>query len=192
MVDDDFAYTGLHAFLFIDTVDPGENIREVIERLRAYGPPPDGPVIFASEMVGGYIGFAHIRTETLAELQDEIADGLWSRGAHCAHCVEAGTAHVGARMKGAKRSTPEVIALVRVRTSPGFLGQVLEEMADESGPLRDTFKGASVIFGDFDILLQLGGDSFEEVARDVYGPLQRIEGIVSTDTAFTDARRYEG
>jgi hypothetical protein len=192
MVDDDYAYTGLHAFLFIDSVDPGQNIRDVIDRLRAHGPPPDGPVMFASEMVGGYLGFAHLRTETLAELQDEIAGELWSRGAHCAHCVEAGVAQVGARLKGAKRSTPEVIALVRVRTSPGWLGHVLDAMADESGLLRHTFKGASVIFGDFDILLQLGGDSFERVAGDVYGPLQSIEGIVSTDTAFTDARRYEG
>ncbi|MDQ3209942.1 MAG: hypothetical protein M3Q20_02010 [Actinomycetota bacterium] len=190
MVDDDFDYTGLHAFVFIDSVDPGKNIREVIDALRELGPPPDGPVSFASEMVGGYLGFAHVRTETLAELQDLIAGELWRRGAHCAHCVEAGVAHVGARLKGVKRSTPEVIAIVRVRTNPGALGDVLEAMADEGGPLRETFKGASVIFGDFDILLQLGADSFEAVAADVYGPLQRIDGIVSTDTAFTDARRY--
>lgn len=190
MIDDEFAYTGLHAFVFIDSVDPGTNIRDVIDALREFGPPPRGPVFFASEMVGGYLGFAHVRTETLAELQDLIAGELWSRGAHCAHCVEAGVAHVGTVFKGVKRSTPEVIALVRVRTSPGALGQVMDTMADENGPLRDTFKGASVTFGDFDILLQLGADSFEAVAADVYGPLQTIDGIVSTDTAFTDARRY--
>ena len=190
MIDDEFAYTGLHAFVFIDSVDPGTNIRDVIDALREFGPPPRGPVFFASEMVGGYLGFAHVRTETLAELQDLIVGELWSRGAHCAHCVEAGVAHVGTMLKGVKRGTPEVIALVRVRTSPGALGQVLEMMADEHGPLRETFKGASVTFGDFDILLQLGADSFEAVATDVYGPLQTIDGIVSTDTAFTDARRY--
>lgn len=190
MTDDDFAYTGLHAFVFIDSVDPGTNIRDVIDALRVFGPPPDGPVVFASEMVGGYLGFAHVRTDTLAELQDLIAGELWSRGARCAHCLEAGVAHVAGRPAGAKRSTPEVIALVRVRTTPGALEAVLATMADEGGPLRETFKGASVTFGDFDVLLQLGADSFEAVARDVYGPLQEIDGIVSTDTAFTDARRY--
>ncbi|MEX1262948.1 MAG: hypothetical protein WEE66_03270 [Actinomycetota bacterium] len=190
MTDDEFDYTGLHAFVFIDSVDPGKNIRDVIDALRELGPPPRGPVFFASEMVGGYLGFAHVRTETLADLQDLIAGELWSRGAHSAHCVEAGVAHVGTVFKGVKRSTPEVIALVRVRTSPGALGQVMDTMADEHGPLRETFKGASVTFGDFDILLQLGADSFEAVAADVYGPLQTIDGIVSTDTAFTDARRY--
>ena len=191
MVDDDFAYTGVHAFVFIDSVDPGANIRDVIDALRSFGPPPHGPVYFAAEMVGGYLGFAHVRTESLAEMQALIAGELWARGAHSAHNVEAGVAQVGTMKKGVKRGTPEVIAIVRVRTVPGALGDVLEAMADEDGLLRDTFKGASVIFGDFDILLQLGADSFEAVASDVYGPLQRIEGIASTDTAFTDARRYE-
>lgn len=190
MATQDFDYTGLHAFVFIDSVDPGANIREVIDALRAFGPPPEGPVMFASEMVGSYLGFAHVRTEGLAELQDLIAGPLWERGAHCSHCVEAGVATIGPRMQGAKRNTPEVIALVRVRTAAGALGSVLETVADEEGPLRATFKGASVMFGDFDILLQLGGDSFEAVAADAYGPLQTIEGIVATDTAFTDARRY--
>jgi hypothetical protein len=190
METEGYGYTGLHAFVFIDSVDPGANIRDVIDALRAFGPPPDGPVMFASEMVGSYLGFAHVRTETLAELQDLIAGPLWERGAHCSHCLEAGVAMVGPRMQGAKRSTPEVIALVRVRTSPGALRSVLDAMADEEGPLHATFKGASVMFGDFDILLQLGGDSFEAVAADAYGPLQTIEGIAATDTAFTDARRY--
>jgi hypothetical protein len=185
-----FDYTGLHAFVFIDAVDPGANIRGVIDALREFGPPPDGPVMFASEMVGSYLGFAHVRAESLAELQDLIAGPLWERGAHCSHCLEAGVATVGPRMQGAKRSTPEVIALVRVRTEAGALGSVLDAVADPEGPLSGTFKGASVMFGEFDILLQLGGDSFEAVAADAYGPLQTIAGITATDTAFTDARRY--
>ena len=66
---------------------------------------------------------------------------------------------------------------------------MLAAMADEDGPLRATFRGASTVFGDFDILLQLGGDSFEPVADDAAVALQRIDGIVATDTAFTDGRR---
>jgi DNA-binding Lrp family transcriptional regulator len=182
-------YGGLHSFVFIDEVDPGTNIREVIDALRAFGPPPDGPVMFASEMVGSYLGFAHLRTETLAELQDLIAGELWARGAHCKHCVEADVAKTDRLLRGAKRDTPEVIALIRVRVRRGALQDVLERFGDPDGPL-ETFKGASVVFGDFDILLQLGADDFDEVAADVYGPLQTIEGIAATDTAFTDARRY--
>ena len=49
MEQPDFGYTGLHAFVFIHEVDPGTNIRTVIDALRVYGPPPEGPVMFASE-----------------------------------------------------------------------------------------------------------------------------------------------
>ncbi|HEX6843645.1 MAG TPA: hypothetical protein VF235_00885 [Actinomycetota bacterium] len=186
----DIRYGGLHTFVFIDEVDPGTNIREVIDALRAFGPPSDGPVLFAAEMVGSYLGFAHLRTETLAELQDLIAGELWARGAHCKHCVEADYAKTDLLLRGAKRDTPEIIALIRVRVRRGALAHVLETFGASDGPLQ-TFKGASVVFGDFDILLQLGGEDFDAIADDIYGPLQEIEGIAATDTAFTDARRYD-
>ncbi len=208
MADERYDYTGVHAFVFINEVDPAMDvvtgtikeagagvttIRDVIDALRAYGP-PDGPVMFAAELVGSSKGFAHLRAETLAELQDFIGDGLSRRGVHCSYGAEGGTATVGTRKAGAKRDTPEVIGLIRLRVKKGQLQSVLEAVAsqDEGAPLKDTFKGASVVFSDYDILLQLGGDTFEEVANAAAGPLQGIPGIASTNTAFTDARRYEG
>jgi hypothetical protein len=186
MVDDDLDYTGLHAFVFIREVDPGTNIRTVIGALREMGKPT---VRYAAEMVGTSLGFAHVRTETLAEMQDLIAVELWERGVHCDHCLEKGVARQGQRLIGAKRSTPEIIALSRVRTRRGAADEVLQAMADEEGPLRATFRGASTVFADFDILLQLGGDSYDAVAEDAAVALQTIEGVVATDTAFTDGRR---
>ncbi len=188
----DYDYTGLHAFVFIDQVDPGTNIRTVIDDLRSYGPPPDGPVMFASEMVGSSIGFAHVRVEDgdLAGLQDLIAGGLWERGVHCRYCIEVDYAHDEARRKAVKRSTPEIIAIVRVRTARGRLADVLGELFDPHGPVADTFKGASVVTGDTDMLVQLGAEDYQTVADAVYGPLQSIDGITNTNTAFTDARRY--
>jgi DNA-binding Lrp family transcriptional regulator len=206
MADDDFKYTGIHAFVFINEVhpamdvssgrlkEPGSDvttIRDVVDALRAFGPPPDGPVIFAAELLGSAKGFAHLRAESLAELQDFIGGQLSRRGIASNYGTEADTAKIGQRKVGAKRDTPEVIGLIRLRAQKGRVQEVLEAVADEHGPLRDTFKGASVVFGDYDILLQLGGDTFEEVAAAAYGPLQEIEGIASSNTAFTDARRYE-
>jgi DNA-binding Lrp family transcriptional regulator len=188
-VVDELDYTGLHAFVFIREVDPGANIRAVIEAVRGFGPPR---VRFAAEVVGSYLGFAHVRTETLAEMHDLIAGDLWDRGVHCSHNIEKDVARQGERLVGAKRSTPEVIALSRVRTRTGALYDVLDTMAAEHGPLRRTFRGASVVFGDFDILLQLGAASYEEVADDAANALQSIDGIVGTDTAFIDGSRYEG
>jgi DNA-binding Lrp family transcriptional regulator len=188
----DYDYTGLHAFVFIDQVDPGTNIRTVIDVLRGFGPPPDGPVMFASEMVGSSLGFAHIRVEDgdLSGLQDLIAGGLWERGVHCRYCIEVDYAHNEAVRKAVKRSTPEIIAIVRMLIERGQLSDVLGELLDPHGPVADTFKGASVVTGDTDMLVQLGAEDFQTVADAVYGPLQSIGGITNTDTAFTDARRY--
>ena len=189
----EFDYTGLHAFVFIDQVDPGTNIRDVIDALRNLGAPPDGPVMFASEMVGTSLGFAHIRVDDgdLAGLQDLIAGQLWEQGAHCQHCLEVDYATDGARRKAVKRATPEVIAIVRARVANGHLGQVLDDLIAEDGPVNETFKGASVVTGEADILIQLGADEYQTVADAVYGPLQTIAGITHTDSLFTDARRYE-
>ena len=206
MGDERFDYTGVHAFVFINEVDPAMDvdfgtikeagaevttIRHVIDALRSYGPPPEGPVMFAAELVGSSKGFAHLRAETLAELQDFIGGELSRRGVHCSYGAEAKTAIVGPKKLGAKRDTPDVIALSRIRVRKGELESVLSAVADPEGPLAATFKGASVVFSDYDILLQLNGDSFEDVASAAFGPLQEIPGIASTNTAFTDARRYE-
>jgi DNA-binding Lrp family transcriptional regulator len=185
----EFLYTGLHAFVFIDHVEPGTTVREVVDRLRAFGPPPAGPVIFASEFVGHYSAFAHVRVEEndLAGLQDLIAGGLRQRGVHCSYHTEAKVYADAAGKKGTKRFTQEVIALSRIRVQPGRLDDVLQAL----GKLP-TFKGASVLFGNTDILLQLGGDSYGDVAEIALNALQQVPGIAKTETAFADARRYGG
>ncbi len=149
--------------------------------------------MFASEMVGSSLGFAHVRVEDgdLAGLQDLIAGELWAQGAHCQHCVEVDYAKDGDRVKAVKRSTPEVIAIVRARVAKGHLSDVLQTLIDEEGPVNETFKGASVVTGHADILVQLGAQDYQTVADAVYGPLQTVDGIVRTDTLFTDARRYD-
>jgi hypothetical protein len=187
----DYFYTGLHSFVFVNEVDPGINIRTVIDSVREF---PRRQVLFASELVGSSIGFAHLRVEgegDLSGLQDFIAGELWERGVHCEHSTEVKVAKQGEKLMGAKRTTPEVLALVRIKTAPRRLDEVLETLSAETGELAETFRGASIVAGNYDILLQLGADEFQTVVDAVYGPLQLVEGIRQTDTAFTDARRYE-
>ncbi len=187
----DYFYTGLHSFVFINEVDPGITVRSVIDRVREL---PRRQVLFASELVGSSIGFAHVRVEEegdLSGLQDLIGGELWQRGVHCEHSTEVKVAKQGAKLMGAKRTTPEVLALVRIKTAPRRLDEVLETISAETGGLSQTFRGASIVAGNYDILLQLGADEYQPVADAVYGPLQLVEGIRQTDTAFTDARRYE-
>ena len=52
-----------------------------------------------------------------------------------------------------------------------------------------TFRGASVVFGKADVLLQLGAAGFATVARSVEDEVQAITGITAASTAFCDGTR---
>ena len=78
-------YTGLHAFVFIDHVEPPKTPEEVVEALRAKGKPP---IMYASTVAGDYQVFAHVRVRNLHELQDLI-DELIHDGVRCAWAIES-------------------------------------------------------------------------------------------------------
>jgi hypothetical protein len=176
---------GLHAFAFIRGVEPGTGIREAVEALWAEEAPDRGPILFASEVVGPYVGFVHLAAEGLPELQGAIADRLWGRGLHAEHAVEWRVYEAAGATFGPKRWSPGFIALVRIWTEPGEALEVLERLGEHLGPPGELFKGASVVFGSFDILLQLGSDDdLAELMDPVLGRLRRVEGIARTETSF--------
>jgi len=183
-LQDDPNYSGVHAFLFVNDVVEGTPA-ELAVRLRELGSPPEGPVIFASETVGEYVAFAHLRAETLGELQALLAGEVWTQGArgHAALEGKVHHEHGTGMLIGAKRFTPEVIGLVSIVVERGRLDEVL----DAVGSLP-AFKGASAISGSSDILLQLGGDDLDEVLGPAMDALQQIDGIEHTSSAFVDAR----
>jgi len=74
----------------------------------------------------------------LSGLQDLIANELWDRGAHCSHCVEAKVAKQGEKLLGAKRGTPDIIALVRIHTEPGRLDDVLDQLSADKQRTLET------------------------------------------------------
>ena len=180
-------YTGLHAFAFIEHVDEGTTPEAVVEEVLKLGSPPDGPVLFASPFVGDYVAFVHVRAEDLAGLQDTIERDLWPAGVHTTWSVESDyyrqVTDAGPVRRGAKRKSPQVIALSKVRVQRGRIGSVLKALGSVTG-----FVGASVVSGDFDILLQTGGDTFDDVARSL-NEVQGTDGIIRTSTAFADGRR---
>jgi len=183
---DDFDYTGLHAFgLLTGGARPPA---EVMDSLRALGRPPQGPVIWSGTFVGDYLGLVHARVESLGELQDLIEGPFWEAGMRGKWALERRVAEertdAVARPIGTKRSTPEFIAIASVTVERGSLQSVLDAVVDVS-----TIRGASVVFGEADLLVQLGADNFDDVAASVEEELQAIEGIVHTSTAFSDGRR---
>ncbi|HET9723256.1 MAG TPA: Lrp/AsnC ligand binding domain-containing protein [Actinomycetota bacterium] len=182
-----FDYTGLHAFVFVDHVSETDSPIEVVNRLRnELKGPPEGPVMFAGDVVGAYQAFAHLRVEEgdLSGLLDLINGPLREQGVRCKYAVETGVYKDGERVIGTKRGTPEFIGLVSVEVKHGMIDSVLKEL----GKLP-AFRGASIVTGDFDILLQLGGETLDEVLQAGMGALQQIDGIKRTSTALLDGRR---
>ena len=182
----DFDYTGLHAFGLL--TGGARSPAEVMDSLRALGRPPEGPVIWSGTFVGEYLGLVHVRVETLGELQDLIEGRFWELGMRGKWAIERRVAEDrtqdAPRRIGTKRSTPEYIAISSVKVERGSLQSVLDAVVGVS-----TIRGASVVFGDADLLVQLGGDDYEVVAPSVEEELQAIDGIAHTSTAFSDGRR---
>jgi hypothetical protein len=187
--DDIELYTGLHAFVFIKEVDPGRNIADVIDDLAdpERFTSENGRVLFASVVVGSYIGFAHVRTGEgdLAALQRLIYRDLWARGVRCEHAVEGPVytpRGVNATPKGPKRKSPPFCALVRVRTDDDPVA-VMSEIASRFDD-NEPFQGASVIFGRADLLVELAGYTLDEVSEPVLSKIREAPGVLWTDTAF--------
>jgi hypothetical protein len=183
-----YHYSGLHAFGFLER--PGHAPDAVMADVRALGTPPEGPVIWAGSFVGDYSGLVHVRVEdgALGSLQDLISGELQGRGFRGRWAIERRTAkqQSGSVMLfiGVKRGTQEVIAISALQVEPGGLDRILEDAQAIS-----TFRGASVVFGKADVLLQLGAPDLDTVARSVEDEVQALTGIRSSSTAFCDGTR---
>jgi DNA-binding Lrp family transcriptional regulator len=178
-------YTGRHAFVFIDHVEPGKTAEQVVQALRERGKPP---IMYASTFVGDYLAFAHVRVRNLAELQDLIAETIWEAGARCTWAIESKTMR-----KGAKRKSLGLIALTRIKMRQDA---DVEDARDRLAAMADNTDetgvvGASVITGPYDILLQMTGASIEDVRANIRAVLREIDGVKRTSTAFADGDRTE-
>jgi DNA-binding Lrp family transcriptional regulator len=74
---------------------------------------------------------------------------------------------------------PPVVAFVRVKVQSGRANDVLEAVEGISG-----FVGAVLVAGSFDLLLEFGRNSVDEVAEVLLEELQAIDGIASTVTSL--------
>jgi len=175
----------LHAFVFIDHTE--RKISSVIDDLFDLRDPDNersARVRWAGAFVGDYIGFAHVEADdqnALSDLQGFLEGDVWDAGVHCKWATE-----VAVNVKGTKRSTPAVIAIVAIKTEHGRAVDVLEQL----NPDRiDGFAGVSLVTGEVDILLQLNADSLVGVQDLLLQPALDIEGIVSTSTSICDGTR---
>jgi hypothetical protein len=178
---------GLHAFVFVDHSEI--RVSELIETLAEHR---DGSprVHWAGSVVGDYKAFVHIWAdddEDLAGLQDFIDGTLWDAGAHCQKALELKVA----AGKGTKHSTPDVLALVGIKTEHGQAMRVMEELEkiDEAAG-GEWLQGASLVTGHLDILVQLNAPTLGEAMERILDPrIASLPGVSWTSTAVADGRR---
>jgi len=166
----------VYAYAFIhEAADPTKSVRQIVDKIALTNPPG---VIFAVDVAGAYEGFAVLEADSIAHMQNVIADvGIWADQKVIMH--EAKKGH-----RPAKRDTCDKLALVRIRTEQGFADKVFDTL-NKWVKGKKEFHGVSLLFGDFDILFTIDATSFEE-AKKLALRVGTVSGIEQVETSFAD------
>lgn len=73
----------------------------------------------------------------------------------------------------------DVEAYVRIRVARGHAQEVYEQVSELDGYL-----GHALVAGRCDLIVGMGGDTFQQVADEVLGQLHGLDGVHSTVTSF--------
>ncbi|HSJ51114.1 MAG TPA: Lrp/AsnC ligand binding domain-containing protein [Actinomycetota bacterium] len=172
-----------HVFSHAEDRRPGEVVDAVAENAEL-------GVDFVGQFLGSFQVYAHLRVPpgdtALGDVQ-QIVDDLWPQGLRTESSFEIQPS----RIMGPKRRSPDFCALVRIRPDDDPFS-VLERLDDHFEPLfdEDTFwYGAAVVTGRYDLLVDLGRPSLEELGQTIRTHLREIPGIGKTDTALADLRK---
>lgn len=168
----------VYAYAFIhEAADPTKSVRQIVDKIALTKP---RGVIFAVDVAGAYEGFAVLKADSLAEMQDVIADvGIWADQKVIMHEAKKG-------LRPAKRDTCDKLALVRIRTEHGFADKVFDTL-NKLVKGNKEFHGVSMLFGDFDILFTIDATTFER-AKKLALKVGTVSGIEQVETSFADCK----
>ena len=140
----------------------------------------DAPGVgFVAQFVGAFSLFARVVATDLGELQGRIKGAYWEAGFRSDWSLNL----TAERAAAPKRASPDICALVCARVN-GDPFRVLDALDDRF--LGEGAYGAAVVTAaDFDLLIDLGGDSVEEVIDRVLA-LRRVDGVGRTATSIAD------
>ncbi|MGZ4133139.1 MAG: hypothetical protein ACXVWF_08840 [Actinomycetota bacterium] len=168
--------------------DDERDPREVIEEIRKYLDPDEGPVFFASTFDDGdFAGFAHFSADGLEALVGFVDGALFDAGVRSDYATEGSILQKPDFAKtpmGPKRKSPRFCAICRVRTTDGPQ-EVLERIAEEFD-FSEPLVGASLVIGTFPLLVELGAEDGEGLTAAIRR-LRGVPGVASsTQVATTD------
>jgi hypothetical protein len=133
-------------------------------------------VAFVGQFVGAFTLFARVVANDLGELQGRID---WRAGIRSDVSLNL----TGQRPAAPKRQSPDICALVCCQTTVDPFG--LLTRLDEAFLSEGAYGAAVVNAPDFDVLVDLGADTIEEVLDRVVR-LREFDEIRRTATAFAD------
>lgn len=164
----------MDAYVFVKEAD-----QEALERMR--GLVGKGGIRFVTSLSGPYDALVAIQADDLKRIESIVRDQIRGAGARWTE-----TAFVIPPLPPPppppmpKWTPPETIeAFVTVHVEQGKAMAVLQAASEIRG-----FMGGAIIAGSFDLLLEFGGASFEDVAAILLSSLHTIEGIESTASYF--------
>jgi len=174
-------------YIFSNDIPQGKTIREVIDEIaRQPG------VRFVAQFTGEYKIFVAVEADTLEELQTAIAENYIPAGLQS----QSVKLDVSSRIEAPKRGSPDYCAIVKVKTNGdpeqvlGAIDDAFEERYQQDEPDHHLFSygACTVVPGpDFQILVDLGADSFQEVIRTAKVDLRAVDGVlpsISMSTSF--------
>jgi len=165
--------------IFSPTIEPGKSIRQVVESVGANG----DQVKFVAHFIGSFLVYTRVETPSLEDAQAFIAGPLWDAGVRSQTSTELKVSSI----RGPKRASPPYCALVRVRAagSPFELLDALDATFKDKFEENTYWYGAAVVSGrGFDVLVDLGRPSFEELWKAIVEDLLTVGGIADTDSSF--------
>jgi hypothetical protein len=164
-------------YCFSNDIPPGKTIREVIDDIaRQPG------IRFVAQFTGEYKIFAAAEFDEFEELQSAIAENYGPAGLS-SKWVKL---DISSQIAAPKRGSPDYCAIVKVKVD-GDPDEVLAAMDDafedryqQDEPDHHLFSygACTVVLGsDFQILVDLGADSFQEVIRTAKVDLGAVDGV---------------
>ncbi len=163
----------IEAYVFERHIDVGGV--EAVKRGLAGAP----GVRFVAQFVGGFNLFARVVADDLGELQRHIAGEYFKAGIRSDWSVNL----TGSRPLSPKRHSPNICALVCAQTTADPFG--LLDALDEQFSSAGDYGAAVVNASDFDLLVDLGAETIEQVVDRVV-QLRGVPGIGRTSTALAD------
>lgn len=167
---------------FADHIEPGKTVRQVVREVAA-----QPGVRFVAQFTGRFLVFAAAEHESLDQAQDAIGDAYLGAGFR----TEWSMLLRSSRLMAPKRGSPDYCAIVRAQAEgdPETTLRAIDDRFEErfqADPTHERFSyGAGVVTGaDFDLLVDLGADSTEELTRTLLRDLRTVDGVGRTSTSI--------